>query len=483
MEMIGDDMWDLIEQCCLSVWHNRPTALRVVELLTNIIEAEDDRPPAEQLPDTSILALRSRAELNFLDLEALLGKIQVELLRTPLSKLLQSKIKDVAAAAVELLPNDIRSLVDFLDLTLKDYLLKSDERSRVLALLSKLTSSTQTFPQCYEVKRIQYQPVPIAEGGFGTVHRGLDLNIGPSLQEWIKELVLWSHSSHPNVLPFYGVFFESIGPSRRICLVSPFMKNGNLHDYAPRLPQISRIPLILDVINGLGYLHICGIVHSDLKGQNVLISDEGRGLLTDFGASHIITATAAPTTSTISKTFRFAAPELVEDGAQPSKTSDVWAFGCLCYQVLSRKSPYYQYSRDFQVVAALSRKEPLKRPSSAEIDDDDDDDDDETNWDLELDDDWDPIDDQAWSLITKCCAPEPGDRLKIPAVQELLADMKVWDDRPTMKVVPGADIFKLRFKLDVDLNYVGEILDKLQAKVAPSDSKTLSLNQFFNQMQ
>ncbi|KAJ3564998.1 hypothetical protein NP233_g7927 [Leucocoprinus birnbaumii] len=451
MEMIDDDMWRVIEQCCLSDWQRRPTALRAVEMITSTLEAEDDRPPAEQLPEANILALRSRAEVNFPNVEALLSKIQVELLRAPLSKLLESKIKDAAAAAVELLPNDIQTLVDFLDLTLKDYVLKSEERNRALALLSKLTSLTQTFPQCYEVKGIQYQSAPIAE-----VMSRLDTS---ALTEWIKELVLWSHSSHPSVLPFYGVFLESTGQSQRICLVSPFMKNGNLHDYAPRLPQKSRLPLILDVINGLDYLHVYGIIHSDLKGQNVLISDEGRGLLTDFGASHIVTATAGPTTSSIFSTLRFAAPELMEGGMRPTKESDIWAFGCLCYQTFSRKSPYYQYSRDYQVVAALSRRELPKRPSPIEIDDSD-----ETNWDLEVDDDWDPIDDQAWTLITKCCVPEPERRLKIPAVQELIADMKVWDDRPAMKAVPGADIFKLRFKPDINLDRVGEILDKLQVQ-------------------
>ncbi|KAJ3576458.1 hypothetical protein NP233_g414 [Leucocoprinus birnbaumii] len=465
MEMIDDNMWRLIEQCCSSNWEDRPTASRAMELITITIEADDDRPPAKQSPDANILALRSRAEVNFPDVEALLGRIRVELLRGPLSKLLESKITDVVAAAMGLLSDDIQTLVDFLDLTLKDYVLKLEERNRVLALLSKLTSLTQTFPQCYEVKGIQYQSVPIAEGGFGTVHRGLDLNMcvkvmsrldTSALTEWIKELVLWSHSSHPNVLPFYGVFFENTGQSRRICLVSPFMKNGNLHDYAPRLPQKSRLPLILDVINGLGYLHVCGIIHSDLKGQNVLISNEGRGLLTDFGASHIVTATAAPTTSSVSSTLRFAAPELMEDGARPSKESDVWAFGCLCYQALSQKSPYYQYSRDFQVVGALSRRELLKRPSPVEIDDDG------INWDAETDDNWDPIDDQAWTLITKCCVAEPGDRLKLPAIQELIADMAVWDDRPAMKAVPGADIFKLRFKPDINLDRVGELLDRLQ---------------------
>jgi serine/threonine protein kinase len=61
------------------------------------------------------------------------------------------------------------------------------------------------------------------------------------LQAYVKELIVWSHSSHPNVLPFYGVFLDE---AQQICLVSPFMKNGNLQEYAPRLPQKPRVPFV-----------------------------------------------------------------------------------------------------------------------------------------------------------------------------------------------------------------------------------------------
>ncbi|KAF5361838.1 hypothetical protein D9756_002614 [Leucocoprinus leucothites] len=468
VDQIDNESWDLITKCCVQKFWSRYSGPQIQRLM-EMMKMDDGRPKAKSLPGTDILALRSRPDVDFSHVETLLGNIQVELLRSPLLKLVESRIKDVAEAAVELKYNDVQTLVDFLDLALKDHLTISDERNRVLALLSKITSSTRIFPQRYEVKGINYRSIPIAEGGFGTVHEGLDLNMcvkvmsrvePKAFTEWIKELILWANSSHPNVLPFYGVFLEGVGDSQRICLVSPFMKNGNLHDYAPRLPPKSRLPLILDVINGLYYLHGLGIVHSDLKGQNVLISDEGRGFITDFGASHIVTATAAATTSSVFSTLRFAAPELMQDGAQPSKECDVWSFGCLCYQVLSRKVPYYQYTRDFQVAAALSRKELPKRPSHDETGEDD--------WDEDDDEDWDPIDDPAWNLISKCCAPLPEDRLQIPAIKELVADMKVWDDRPTVKAIPGAEIFKLRLNPEIDLNRAGEILDKLQMVVAPS---------------
>lgn len=61
---------------------------------------------------------------------------------------------------------------------LKDHITLSDERNRVLALLSRITTSTRIFPQRHELKDIKYSPLPIAEGGFGKVHRGIsDPNI------------------------------------------------------------------------------------------------------------------------------------------------------------------------------------------------------------------------------------------------------------------------------------------------------------------
>jgi hypothetical protein len=55
--------------------------------------------------------------------------------------------------------------------TLKDHITLSDERNRILALLSRITASTQIFPHRYELKGIKYHSSPIAGGGFGTVHR------------------------------------------------------------------------------------------------------------------------------------------------------------------------------------------------------------------------------------------------------------------------------------------------------------------------
>ncbi|KXN81902.1 Mitogen-activated protein kinase kinase kinase YODA [Leucoagaricus sp. SymC.cos] len=354
---------------------------------------------------------------------------QAEVLHGPLSELIENHTKDVVATVVELKHNDIQTIVNFLDQALKEHLSISEERNRVLAILSRITSSTLIFPQRYELKGIKYDPHRfIAQGGCGAVYQGTDpsmciklmkqLNTG-ALTPWIKEVILWAHSSHPNVLPFLG---------------------------------------ILDVVNGLQYLHGLGIVHGDLKGQNVLISAEGRGLITDFGTSHVNTATAF-SGKLSSTTLCFTAPEAILGDKKPTKEFDIWSLGCLFYETLSRKSPYYQYSSEVQIFAALSRKELPKRPGSI---DDNDEERDEYDWDDDIKQDCDAIDDQAWNLIVKCCAPQPKRRPSIVSVHELVIDLKIRDDRPAVKAAPGAGFLKSRVEPKIDLRRMDELLTIVQ---------------------
>ncbi|KXN83033.1 Cytokinesis protein sepH [Leucoagaricus sp. SymC.cos] len=403
IDEIDDKAWDLITKCCAQNPVDQASLSQIQEMVTDL-GIEDNRPAAKPMVGPEVLALRSRPEIDFDQAESTLGKIQVKLLRDPLLKLIKNRTKDVAKMVAELESNDVRPVVDFLDQALKDQLSISDERNRILAILSRITSATHIFPHRYELNGVKYRPEPIAE-------------------------------------------------------VSPFMKNGNLRDYSPRLPQKFRLPLISDVVNGLHYLHELGIVHGDLKGQNILISDEGRGLITDFGASHITTATAT-SGSLSTTTLRFTAPEMLLGDKKPSKEFDIWSVGCLFYEVLSRKEPYYEYKYEVQIVAALSRKQPPMRPGTSADNTEEKDD-----WDDDFDQDWDTIDDQAWNLILKCCTPEPENRPNIATVKELVVDLKIWDDRPAAKTIPGAEILKLWSEPKIDLARVEELLDQLQSKL------------------
>ncbi|KXN84539.1 Cytokinesis protein sepH [Leucoagaricus sp. SymC.cos] len=354
----------------------------------------------------------------------------VELLRDPLLKLIKNRTKDVAEMVAELESNNVHAIVDFLDQVLKDHLSISDEQNCVLAILSRITSATHIFPRRYELNGVKYCPKPIAEGGFGSVHQGVNTSMcikvmkrldPDALTLWIKELILWAQSSHPNIVPFYGVFVEEIS----------------------------------DVVHGLHYLHELGIVHGDLKGQNILISNKGCGLITDFGTSHITTATAA-SGSLSATTLHFLAPEMILGNKKPSKEFDIWLVGCLFYEVLSHKAPYHEYKSEVQIMVALSHKEPPTRPgTTTDMEEKDDRDDDFYQ-------DWDTIDNQVWSLIMKCCNPEPEHQLNISTVKELVVDLKIWDDRPPMKSKVGVKFLNMWLDQKIDLNHVEELLNQVQ---------------------
>ncbi|KXN81514.1 Cytokinesis protein sepH [Leucoagaricus sp. SymC.cos] len=452
IDEIDDKAWELIMECCALNPDDRPDYSQIQAKLADMAIEEDCRPPASPLPIAEITVMRSRPEVDpdRAEMVLIITALQAEVLREPLLELIKNHTKDVAMAVMELEHNSIQTLVDFLDQTLKERLSISEELNRVLAVLSRITSSTLIFPQRYELKGVKHGPRKyLAEGGCGTVYQGADPTMciklmkrfdAGTLMSWVKEVILWAHSSHPNVLPFLGVFLEGQTDPPQTCLVSPFMKNGNLKYYAARLPQKSRLPLISDVVNGLHYLHDLGIVHGDLKGENVLISDEGRGLITDFGASHINTATAA-TGSLSLTTLRFSAPETVLGNKTPTKKFDIWSLGCLLYEALSRKPPYHQYKMDVQIISALTRKETPSRPGFSNYDDTEED---EYDWDDDIKQDYDTIDDQAWGLIVKCCFVEPEERPNITQVRESVVDLKIHDDRPASKTVPGAEISKLR---------------------------------------
>ncbi|KXN84851.1 Serine/threonine-protein kinase HT1 [Leucoagaricus sp. SymC.cos] len=460
MDEIDDKAWEFIMKCCAHKPEDRPDWSQIQEMLANMEIEEDRRPPATPLPIPEIQALRSRPEIDVDRAETVLN--QAEVLHGPLSELIESHTKDVVTAVAEFERDEIQTIVNFLDQALKERLTITEERNRVLAILSMITSSTLIFPQRYELSGIKHGPRKyLAQGGYGIVYQGADPAICIKLMRsfdtgistaWAKEVILWAHSSHLNVLPFLGMFLDSQGNPPQICLVSPFMKNGNLRNYASRLPQKSRLPLILDVVNGLRYLHDLGVVHGDLKGENVLISNEGRGLITDFGISHINTTTAA-TGSLFLTTLRFSAPEIAHGDRTPTKKLDIWSLGCLLYELLSRNPPYYQYKTDVQIFSALNRKEISKRPSSTDLDDD-------------IEEDYDAIDDQAWSLIVKCCAHEPAARPDIANVQELVVDMKIHDYRPAVKDAPGADILKSRVNPKINLTRVEELFDQVKEKLA-----------------
>ncbi|KXN84925.1 hypothetical protein AN958_11908 [Leucoagaricus sp. SymC.cos] len=247
-------------------------------------------------------------------------------------------------------------------------------QKHALIALYKLSKSSLLYPRCYILRDISFDSHE-SGGGFSDIHKGhygdqqLCLKYWWSvvltiLQIYAKEAILWGQMNHRNIVPFYGIYYLNEA-QRQLCLVSPWMRNGDLVQYLKNNPSISRISFIYDVTAGLEYLHSRSLVHSDLKGVNVLVNDAGIACITDFGLSFIRTDqtlayTIAATTAT-GLSHHWAAPELLEDDASCTMASDVWALGCVYYEVLTGKVPFQGLS-EAQIIRKLISGSVPERP-------------------------------------------------------------------------------------------------------------------------
>ncbi|KAG8727811.1 hypothetical protein FRC12_022204, partial [Ceratobasidium sp. 428] len=184
---------------------------------------------------------------------------------------------------------------------------------------------------------------PVAGGGFSDIYRGILVGgtkvaikyprlfsnrdeQGPKISKSIaREIYAWSKLKHPNVIELIG--FSTFRD--RISIVSPWMENGTLPAYISKNPQADRFELCVQICAGLAYLHISEMVHGDVKGLNVLISERGMAKLADFGniqlKQHTLEFTGTTSGSKIS--VRWAPPELLNGDSTCTKPADIFALG------------------------------------------------------------------------------------------------------------------------------------------------------------
>ncbi|KDQ58925.1 hypothetical protein JAAARDRAFT_68522 [Jaapia argillacea MUCL 33604] len=228
-----------------------------------------------------------------------------------------------------------------------------------------------------------------------------------AMKSFHREMKIWSRFNHPNILPFYG--FVLIETSR-FFLVSPWCDNGNSMEFLGRNPHFGRHKLISQVADALDYLHSGrsgkSYIHGDLKGDNVLISDDGRALLCDFGlARHgdqlTTTMTMTPSHQSALGHVRFSAPELFRN-ERPTTESDCFAFGCLVIHMYTGYPPYDHLTTDSQVVGAVLAGEKPLRPTSPSV--------------VAA-----GLDDELWQLVDKCLEHEVSTR---PNMNEIFFRLK-----------------------------------------------------------
>ncbi|TEB31935.1 kinase-like protein [Coprinellus micaceus] len=255
----------------------------------------------------------------------------------------------------------------------------------VLKALLRLSKSTGLYPSRLHLGNVvQKGHSPVAGGGFGDVYRGSVNNHDVAIKVfrvfsatnmekfkktmW-KEVIIWCQLYHANVLPCYGVYHVPTQP-HHIGLVSPWIRKGNVVEYLRENPTTQRTLLLLDIASGMSYLHENKIVHGDLKGENILVSESGRACLVDFGLSKLsdpalLGWTSIQTRSTGNGgTTQWQAPEMFNADAEANATAmtDVYSYGCVCYEIMTGKIPFFEIKRIFVIPTLVSRGDRPRKP-------------------------------------------------------------------------------------------------------------------------
>ncbi|KAG8771712.1 hypothetical protein FRC12_003461 [Ceratobasidium sp. 428] len=151
-------------------------------------------------------------------------------------------------------------------------------------------------------------------------------------------------------------------------MVSPWVENGSLPSYLEKRPGTDRCDMSTQICNGVAYLHQTGVIHGDLKGNNVLVSDQGVPVITDFGNA-VLEQGTMQFTETVKQggfTPRWTAPEILEDQVKQSREADVYALGMTILEIITGKLPYYYIRNVVALIKAVAiKKETPKRPEES----------------------------------------------------------------------------------------------------------------------
>lgn len=171
----------------------------------------------------------------------------------------------------------------------------------------------------------------------------LDNELGHALgaQRFLQEIRITSRLQHPHILPTH----DSGEWKGLLYYVLPFVSGESLRarlDREKQLPIDECVQLTCDVASALSHAHSKGVVHRDVKPENILLSD-GHALIADFGIARTIEATSAErltSSGLIVGTSQYMSPEQASGEREIDARSDIYSLGCVLYEMLAGVEPF-----------------------------------------------------------------------------------------------------------------------------------------------
>lgn len=194
----------------------------------------------------------------------------------------------------------------------------------------------------------------IASGGMSTVYRGIDRRLDRPVaikvmdaryagdQQFLHRFQLEARAvarlSHPSLVAVYDQGVDL----RRPFLVMELVEGGTLRELLNErgpMPPHAAAAVLRPLLAGLSVAHNAGLIHRDVKPENVLISHDGEVKLADFGLVRAVAQAGVTSTSVILGTPAYLSPEQVSNGDADPR-SDVYALGILAFELLTGRTPF-----------------------------------------------------------------------------------------------------------------------------------------------
>ncbi|KAJ1306264.1 hypothetical protein OPQ81_010968 [Rhizoctonia solani] len=233
----------------------------------------------------------------------------------------------------------------------------------------------------------------------------------------VRQVQLWTSFSSPFILECRGIGMQMTVSAEeeeydrfQFYLVSPFMRHGDAVQYIAKLRQkgsyVNILKYLRDSALGIQYLHHRDppCVHASIRGENVIIKDDGTACLNGFGLTKALVAGKLIELTGDSSRYHWMAPELLDRDRPPLYPScDIWAWAMTALQLITGQKPYYQIKAQWtfhdHVVKQGKRPERRDYPTFEQ---------------------YCPQPDLMWDLLEKCWA-SPSER---PTIDKVIIELE-----------------------------------------------------------
>ncbi|KAI4336134.1 hypothetical protein L6164_014702 [Bauhinia variegata] len=170
-----------------------------------------------------------------------------------------------------------------------------------------------------------------------------------------SEVALLFRLRHPNII----TFIAACKKPPVFCIITEYLAGGSLRKYLQQqephsVPHKLVLKLALDIAKGMQYLHSQGILHRDLKSENLLLGEDMCVKVADFGISCLESQCSRDSARGFTGTYRWMAPEMIKEKHHTKKV-DVYSFAIVLWEILTAQTPFENMTPE-QAAFAVTHK-------------------------------------------------------------------------------------------------------------------------------